>query len=96
MCTVLYCCHRVTTQLQLINISYIRLAGQVARILEVENAPYRLVRILQGNKLHTVRKREFDDNIKAIWCVCVCVHVCVSGIMWFRIGTMGTLLETRL
>jgi len=43
------------------------LAGQVARILEVENAPYKtLVRILQGNQLLTVTKREFEDNIKAI------------------------------
>jgi hypothetical protein len=45
-----------------------RLAGQVARILEVENAPNKiLIRILQGNKLHTIPKREFEENIKAIW-----------------------------
>ena len=44
------------------------LAGQVVRILEVENAPYKtLVKVLQGNKLHTIPKREFEDNIKAIW-----------------------------
>jgi hypothetical protein len=44
-----------------------RLAGQVARILEVENAPYKtLVRILQGNKLHTVTEREFEDNINPL------------------------------
>ena len=42
-----------------------RLARQVARILEVENAPYKtLIRILQEKKLRNIPKREFDNNIK--------------------------------
>ena len=43
----------------------VRLAGQVARILDVGNASYKtLVGILQGKKLHD--KCEFGDNIKVV------------------------------